>query len=73
LQALAGYGPRKWLRAVARVMLIPPPSELAPHFERICQFLVPRWPDLVQIRIVVKLFRETAIEEVRLAPDERNT
>jgi hypothetical protein len=53
-------------------MLIAPPSELAPGFERVCQLLVLGWPDLVLIRIVVKLLRETAIEEVRLAPNERN-
>jgi hypothetical protein len=43
-------------------------------FERVGQLpvLVLGWPNLVQIRIVVKLLRETAIEEVRLAPNERN-
>ena len=71
LQPFAGREPRKWRRAVARVMLIAPPSELAPGFERVCQLLV-LGPDLVLIRIVVKLLRETAIEEVRLGPNERN-
>jgi hypothetical protein len=68
LQAFAGCRSRKRRRVVARVILIAPPAEIAPDFERVCQFPVPARPDQVLIRIVVKLLRETAIEEVRLAP-----
>jgi len=72
LQAFAGCRSRKRRRVVARVILIAPPSEFAPDFERVCKVPVLGRPYLVLIRIVVKLLRETAIEEVRLAPNERN-